>query len=181
MRLPTHLTRGFVASLLFPFAASVWAQDSVKIGIVDIQKAVRESEAGKKTWEKFRSELKEVEAELLKEKRKLEHLKSDLNKKAPLLRDEERRELEVELRRNYREYMYRLSDSKEDLRQSEAEIKARILKGLRKVVAQYGKKKDLTLILERPQVLYRDESIDITDGVIELWNARTREKASQTN
>lgn len=77
--------------------------------------------------------------------------------------------------------MYSLSDSKEDLRQSEAEMKARILKDLRKVISEHGKKKDLMLILERPQVLYRDESIDITDGVIELWNARTREKADQTN
>lgn len=47
---------------------------------------------------------------------------------------------------------------------------ADILKGLEKAVTEVGKKEKFTLILERSQVLYTDQGVDITDMVISRYD-----------
>jgi Skp family chaperone for outer membrane proteins len=59
------------------------------------------------------------------------------------------------------------------LRQKENEMTGLILRDLEKVVAEVGKNEKFTLILERSQVLYTDQGIDITTKVIDLFNSRT--------
>jgi Skp family chaperone for outer membrane proteins len=49
-----------------------------------------------------------------------------------------------------------------------------ILKDLEQVVAEVGKAEKFTLILERSQILYSDQGIDITSRVIESYNSRTK-------
>ena len=82
---------------------AVGAQERVKIGFIDIQRAISDSNAGKRAKERFQAQVKKAEAELLKEKTELERLKADLDKKGPLMKEEERRNLEADLQRRYRQ------------------------------------------------------------------------------
>ena len=68
---------------------AVEAQDRVKIGFIDIQRAISDSNAGKRAKERFQAQVKKAEAELLKEKTELERLKADLDKKGPLMKEED--------------------------------------------------------------------------------------------
>ena len=45
-----------------------WAQDRVKIGFIDIQRAISESQAGKRAKQNFQVEVKKAENDLLKAK-----------------------------------------------------------------------------------------------------------------
>jgi len=47
------------------------------------------------------------------------------------------------------------------------------LKDLEGVVAEIGKNEKFTFILEKSQLLYSDQAIDITTKVIELYNGRS--------
>jgi outer membrane protein len=165
-----------VALCLFLLAGTAWSQDRVKIGFIDVQRAISESQAGKRAKEKFQAQIKKAEGDLLKEKSELERLKADLDKKGPLLKDEERRNLEVELQRRYTNYQRGMTDQQQDLRQKESEMTADILKELEKIVNEVGKAEKFTLILERSQVLYSDQGIDITNRVIDAYNARNKPK-----
>lgn len=165
-----------VALCLFLSAGTAWSQDRVKIGFIDVQRAISESQAGKRAKEKFQAQIKKAEGDLLKEKSELERLKADLDKKGPLLKDEERRNLEVELQRRYTNYQRGMTDQQQDLRQKESEMTADILKELEKIVNEVGKAEKFTLILERSQVLYSDQGIDITNRVIDAYNARNKPK-----
>jgi outer membrane protein len=156
-----------------------WAEERVKIGFIDIQRAISESSAGQKARERFQVQIKKVEADLLKEKHELERLKSEMDKKGPLLKEEERRSMEMDLQRRYVGYQRTMQDSQQDLRQREGALTADILKDLEKVVNEVGKAEKFTLILERSQVLYSDQGIDITNKVLELYNIRTAGKAPQ--
>ena len=93
-----------VALCLFLSAETAWSQERVKIGFIDVQRAISESQAGKRAKEKFQAQIKKAEGDLLKEKSELERLKADLDKKGPLLKDEEKRNLEAELQRRYTNY-----------------------------------------------------------------------------
>lgn len=162
----------FAILLLLTFALPVSAQEKIKIGFVDIQRAISESQSGKKAKERFQTEIKKAEGDLIKEKQEIERLKSDMEKKGMLLKDEEKRNLEREYQRRFVSYQRSMRDVQEELRQKEGEMTAEILKELEKIVLEVGKNDKFTLILERSQVLYSDQGIDITNKVIELYNSR---------
>lgn len=153
-----------------------WAQDRVKIGFIDIQRAISESQAGKRAKQNFQVEVKKAENDLLKAKQELERLKSDLDKKGPLLKEEERRNLEADLQRRYVSYQRSMQDQQQSLRQKEGQMTSDILKDLEKIVDEVGKTEKFTLILERSQILYSDQGIDITNKVIEVYNSRSKSK-----
>ena len=174
------MKKWFAIFLLMLWAQPVVAQERVKIGFIDIQRAISESQSGKKAKEKFQTEVKKVEGDLLKEKQEMERLKSDIDKKGILLKEEDRRNLEKELQRRYVGYQRSMRDFQEELRQREGEMTAEILKELEKIVAEVGKSEKFTLILERSQVLYSDQGVDITNKVIDLYNNRTPGKTPKS-
>ena len=165
-----------VAIWFFLYTGVGWCQDKVKIGFIDVQRAISESQAGKRAKERFQTQVKKAEADLLREKTEIERLKSDLDKKGALLKEEEKRNLEADLQRRYVNYQRGMQDQQQELRQKEGEMTADILKELEKIVNEVGKAEKFTLILERSQILYSDQGIDITTRVIEAFNARSKSK-----
>ena len=153
---------------------AVGAQERVKIGFIDIQRAISDSNAGKRAKERFQAQVKKAEAELLKEKTELERLKADLDKKGPLMKEEERRNLEADLQRRFVNYQRTMTDQQQELRQKEGALTGDILKELEKIVNEIGKSDKFTLILERNQILYSDQGIDVTNKVIEVFNNRNK-------
>jgi outer membrane protein len=170
--------KAIVGCFLLLVVSFAWGQEKIKIGYIDLQRAISESEAGKKAKDNFQSEVKRVESDLLKEKQEIERIKGELDKKGALLREEERSNLEREFQRRYNGYQRTMRDSQEELRQREGELTTRILKDLQAVVAEVGKSEKFTLIMERSQMLYSDQAIDITSRVLEIYNGRTGGKAT---
>jgi outer membrane protein len=142
------------------------AQDRVKIGFIDVQRAINESESGKRARDRFQSQIKKAESDLLKEKQELERLKSEFDKKSPLLKDDERRNSEADLQRRAVNYQRAMGDQQQELRKKEGEMTADVLKELEKIVTEVGKADKFTIILERSQILYSDQATDITNKVI---------------
>ena len=161
---------------LMLFSTLAVAQDRVKIGFIDVQRAISESESGKRARGRFQAQVKKAETDLLKEKQELERLKSEFDKKSPLLRDDERRNLEVDLQKRAVNYQRAMGDLQQELRLKEGEMTGDILKDLEKIVTEVGKAEKFTLILERSQILYSDQAIDITNKVIEVFNSRSKSK-----
>lgn len=163
-----------IVSAIFLFlllAVPVRSQEGVKIGFVDLDRALNESKAGRSALEKLQAKVKETESSLLKEKRNLERLRREIDKKGILLKEAERRNLEKEFQKRVRNYQRGMRDSQEELNQRKNELMADILKELEKVVTEIGKKEKFTLILERNQVLYTDQVVDITDSVIKRYDS----------
>jgi len=161
---------------LFIFTGIGWSQERVKIGFIDVQRAITESQVGKRAKERFQAQVKKAEGDLLREKQEIERLKADLDKKGPLLKDEEKRNLEADLQRRFVSYQRGMQDQQQELRQKEGEMTGDILKELEKIVNEVGKAEKFTLILERSQILYSDQGIDITNRVIEAFNSRSKTK-----
>ena len=162
-----------VSMLVLSFSAS-HAQERLKIGFVDIQRVISESQAGKRARERFQSQVKKAEADVIKERQDLERMKSELEKKGPLLRDEERRNLEADLQKRSVNLQRTMTDHQQELQAKNNQIMSEILKELEKIVNEVGKAEKFTLILERSQILYSDQGIDITNKVIETYNSRIK-------
>ena len=163
-----------VVLLLALSASFAQAQERLKIGFIDVQRVIAESNAGKRDKERFQAQIKKVEADLLKERQELERLKADIEKKGPLLKEEERRNLETDFQKRSVNLQRSMGDYQEELRQRESAMMADILKELEGVVSDYGKAEKFTLILERSQILYSDQGTDVTNKVIESYNSRVK-------
>jgi outer membrane protein len=150
------------------------AQERIKIGFIDIQRIIAESQAGKKAKDRFQAQVKKAEADVQKERQDLERLKGDLDKKGPLLKEEERRNLEADFQKRSVSLQRTMGDYQQDLQRKNNEMMAEILKELEQVVTEIGKAEKFTLILERSQILYSDQATDITSRVIEVYNSRVK-------
>ena len=151
-----------------------FAQERIKIGYIDIQRVIGESQAGKRARDRFQAQVKKAEADIIKERQDIERLKSDLEKKGPLLKEEERRNLELDLQKRSVNLQRSMSDYQQDLQVKNNEMMSEILKELEKIVNEVGKAEKFTMILERSQILYSDQGIDITSKVIETYNSRAK-------
>ena len=163
-----------VAGMLVLSCTVALAQERIKIGFIDVQRIISESQAGKKAKDRFQAQVKKAEADVQKERQDLERLKNDLDKKGPLLKDEERRNLEADLQKRSVILQRTLGDYQQDLQRKNNEMMAEILKELEQVVTEVGKADKFTLILERSQILYSDQAIDITNKVIDAYNTRMK-------
>jgi len=150
------------------------AQEGIKIGFIDIQRVISESQPGKRAKERFQAQVKKAEADVVKERQDLERLRADMEKKGPLMKDEERRNLESDYQRRSVNLQRAMSDYQQELQQKNNEMMSDILKELEQIVTEVGKADKFTLILERSQILYSDQGIDITNKVIETYNSRKK-------
>lgn len=157
-----------VISLLM--AGQAWAQS--KIGYVDLQRALNESDAGKKAKEEFKQELDKLQAKLKTQREKIDELKDQIDKKAMVLKDEERQNLEDDYQKKMRDFERAYKDSQSDLQAKDNELTSRILKQLQVVIQKLGARENYLLILEDSSnvMLYGAKSADLTDEVIKEYN-----------
>lgn len=164
------------AAVLALTGAAVQAEE--KIGYVDLQRALNESDPGRKAKEEFKVEVDKLQAKLKKQKDDIDGLKDQLEKKALVMKDEERSNAEEDYRRKLRDFERNYKDSQADLQRKDGELTGAIIKELQDVIREYGEKEGFTVILEASNsaVLYGAKNADLTDSIIQQYNGRSRKK-----
>jgi len=149
------------------------AQTTPKIGYVDLQRALNESDTGKKAKEEFKVQVDKLQASLKKQKDEIDGLKDQLDKKSMVMKEEERANLEDDYRRKMRDFERNYKDSQADLQQKDNELTGGIIKELQEIIRDYGERENYTLILESTNsaVLYGAKGADLTDEVIRQYNS----------
>jgi len=167
-----HVAATLVLSALLGLAAP--ASADMKVGIVDLQRALNESAAGKKAKDQFKAEFDKTQNSLKAEKDRLDKMKDDLDKQSVVLKADERKAKAEEFDRRQRDLRRKLEDSDAELRKKDQELTTDILKDLALVIQEIGQRDNYTVILENSSssVLYGAKSIDMTDEVIRTFDAR---------
>ncbi len=157
-----------LAFLLVPLAARA----ELKVGVVDLQRALNQSERGKKAKAELRAEFEKKTKEIAAKKAELEALRRELQKKASLLSPKAKKAKEEEYRSKLRELKFAIEDAKTELATKENEMSSQILKDLVKTVREKAKREGYSLVLEvNGGVIYSAPSLDITNSVIRVFNA----------
>ena len=165
---------GTLLGLLFPALALAQEGPLLKIGYVDLQRALTQSEAGEKAKAVFKAEVDKMEASLQKRKGEVEKLKEELEKKGLLLNEEEREGLGRDYRQKLRDFESLYKASQEELKIKDRNLTARLLEELYQIVQEIGEKGGYTLILEgnNTVVIYGAKAIDLTEEVIKTYNQK---------
>ena len=150
-----------------------WAQSTPKIGYVDLQRALNESEAGKKAKEEFKVQVDKLQAQLKKQKDEIEGLKEQLDKKSLVMKEDERGSLEEDYRKKLRDFERNYKDSQADLQKKDNELTGVIIRELQEVIRAYGERENYTAILEASSnaMLYGAKSADLTDAIMQQYNS----------
>jgi len=151
--------------------------EEMKIATVDLQRALNECESGKTAKENFKGQVDKLQADLNKQKSEIEKIKDEVEKKGMVLKDEERKNIERDYQKRLRDFQRTYKDSQAELQQRDNELTSEILRDLQEVIAEYGAKQNYTLILEASNtgaVLYNSRAIDITDPIIQEYNAKRK-------
>ncbi len=162
-----------ILSFLLFTSAAVAAE--MKIGYVDLQKALNMSSSGKAAKEKMKAKFKDYDADVQKKQDELKKLKDDLEKQAMLLSAEARAAKERDYQQKVKDYQRMTKDIQEELQQADQDYTRKILEEIFKVVQSLGKQEGYTLVLEKTEssILYASDAIDLTDRVIQTYDKQT--------
>ncbi len=146
--------------------------ENLKVGSVDLVKALNESDAGKKAKTDLEFLIKTKQSSLDEKGKNIEKLKSELDKQSSVLSADARKSKEEELERMIREYQRLVTDSQNEVKKKEGEITGDILKELRGIIEKIGNEEGYTIIIEGGEglLLYAKKEIDLTEAVIKKHN-----------
>ena len=160
-------------SLLLSAATNLFAAEAaVRMGLIDLKKAVNESEQGKKAKIELETMTKDKQKALDEKGKALEKLKSDIEHQGTVMSAEARKNKEDELERLARDYQRALADSQNEVRKKEGELTGQIVKDLREIINTVAHEQKYDLILDNNPalIIFADKGFDITETVIKKFD-----------
>jgi outer membrane protein len=175
MRIPKF---GFAISILFffYFCSFSFAADVAKIGVLDLQKILETSEAGKSIQNELKTQKDKMEADLKQKGAEIETIGKRLEREAMVMSKDMREEKEREQRIKINDFKTLQKKYRSELQKLEAQLMNDLQDDLKTLVETIGKKEGYLMIINKLGVLYAPTSIDITDSVIQQLNALTAKK-----
>jgi outer membrane protein len=165
------MRRLLIAFALLLSARSALAQ-GMKIGYVDVQRAVQEVEEGKAARARLKTELDSRRAQLDKKRADLEKMKTDYDKQAPVLSDEAKKTKQAELQKAFVDAQSSAQEMQDELSGKEQEAMGTISKRLLQVVAEVSEKENFSFVLDKAALLYAPAASDVTNEVVRRYNER---------
>jgi outer membrane protein len=147
-----------------------WAAEETKIGVVNLERAMNESQRGLKAKKEMDALKAEKEKGIEKKKEEIKKIESDLEKQGKVLSDEKRREKESKLQKEYKDLERMAADARDELQRKKAEMANRLLTDLLDIIRKVGEEEKYLLILEQQSVLYTPKAVDLSDKVIKKYN-----------
>ena len=163
--------RRLLLALPLVLAVPVRAQ-AMKIGYVDVQRAIQEVEEGKAARARLQDELKQKRGDLERKRAELEKLKADYDKQAPVLSEDAKRKKQEELQKAFVDAQQGASQMQEELTGKEQEAMQNISKRLIQVVAEVSDKENFTFVIDKAALLYAPAASDVTNEVVRRYNER---------
>lgn len=156
--------------LVFGCVSLASAADVAKIGVVDFQRFLQSSEAGKTAQAKFKKQGTEMEKNLKEKEAEIKDLRERLERESMVMSKEMREQKE-------REYRIKINDFKTlekkflgELKRLENDLLNSIREDLQALIEDAGKKGGYLIIIDKAVAHYYPSSIDITDDLIQKYN-----------
>lgn len=166
----------FLLILIGGFISERVYSAEIKIGSVDIQKAINECNAGRDAKKALTQEIDKFQRLIAERQKELQEAKESLEKQNLMLTPESREMKEKELQGKFREFQRWGEDKQNEINQRRMAMEKTISTGLQMVIQKIGNDEGYTLILEKNEtiVLFASHSLDMTDRVIKAYDAQKK-------
>ena len=165
----------FLASCILHLASSVSLAESLKIGYVDLQRALNQSSTGKTALEKLKKDIEKENVILKEREEEIKKLEEELSKQGFMMKESERERKTEEYRRRGRDFDRYKEDTRRDIMMKEREMTARIVSELIKLAQKIGQEEGFTVILEKGEIVhFASDNIDLTDKLIKRYDEQKK-------
>jgi outer membrane protein len=165
------MTLAAAALALGVMASSGEASAETKIAVVDVQRAVMQTEDGiraqatlKKLFDRRQQELDAKQAELQRARDDIEKQSRVLSKEALTKRMEDWQRRMIELQTVYVDY-------NKELQKKQGELTGPIIKKMFGVISRIAKKSGFEIIIDKQAAPYARADLDLTEQVIQMYNS----------
>jgi outer membrane protein len=155
-------------------AAQAQALD-YKIGVVDPERVIEESPQYEAARQALQEEVADRERALREQQAKLDELKKNLERDAPLMSEEELARLQNDIRNRDRKVKYAKAEFQDDFALRQNELRTRLIAQVREVVQELAKEQKIDLIVSEG-VVYFSERVDMSAQVIERLQSKAKRK-----
>lgn len=138
------------------------AVPTAKIGVIDIERTLYDTPAGKRANEAFEKTRKDKQVELDKRQAELKKLDADLGKQASVLKPEVLAQRRGELEKKFVELQQLYVKLERDLAGERTKLVQELLKKANPLVQEIAKAEGVTLIVDQNAVVWSDPSVDLT-------------------
>jgi len=139
---------------------------SVKVGVLDLERALASSPAGKEAAAKLEKLNKEKQAELDKEKKALFKYKSELEKQATVLKEETLAKKQAELQQKLVDLNDTYLRLEKELAAEQSKLVQEALKTASPFVEKLATDEGVDLIVDINAVVWSSKTVDLTDALI---------------
>lgn len=159
---------------LLLLSSSAYAQQ--KIAIVSINRALNQSEAGKKSMNTIKNDINAKKKKLDAMKANLKKMRDEIEKQKNILSKEALQTKMSEIQTKFMELQQKAQQYDQELKQKEAEAVQKISTELSEMALSMAKKEKYDLLLENSQgqVMYAPNAKDLTDDLIKAYNRKRR-------
>ncbi len=144
-----------------------------KIGVIDAQRILDNTNAGKKAKDNLVSFSKNRQALMEFEEKELRRMEEDLVKQAGILSPAAKREREEQFRRRVQDYQQKAAELNREVQEKQKDVLEGFRDKVEVVVGKVAKRLGLQIIVDRSKggpTIYHEESLDISGQVIEEFN-----------
>jgi len=159
-----------LATVLFLFGQVAHAHAATAIAVVDSRRVIAESNEAKKLMSDIEKMKKEMQDKLQGIEKKLTDKKEELDRKQTVLSESQFLDEQSKLKSEVRDFRSKGQSMEEELNKEFMLRRREIIRILQQVVTELAKERGYDVVLDAGQLLYANDSVDVTDEVMKRVN-----------
>jgi outer membrane protein len=153
-------------------ASSSAAQQGVKIGVVDVQQVLNQSQRGLALKQKMEQEVAGRNKDLEARQQEVVKLQAEFEKQAPVLSEQAKREKSESIQKKVRDVRRMAEDAGRDFEKRLRETEMETTREIFTVIQEYGKDQGYSLIFERNSIVYSSTAVDLTAEIVKRFDTK---------
>ncbi len=180
MRMVKTVVAGLLLLLLAGGGPAMGA-DVAKIGVINFQRVLEASSAGKASQVEISEQGKKMEADLKLRQSELQELQKQMERERLVMSREMRDEKERDFRIRVNDFKSLEKKYKQELGELNKKLVKRLQDDVFDLVEELGRKEGFLLIVEKLEggVIYSPKTNDVTDKIIQMYNERFAQKGAK--
>lgn len=153
--------------------ASSGAKLESKVGVINAQRLLNETSAGKRAKDILASFSKNRQALMESEERDLRRMEEDFARQASILSPTAKREREEQFRRRMQEYQQKAAELNREVQEKQKDVLEGFRDKVEAVVAKVAKGLGVQVVVDKSKggaTIYHEDGLDISNQVIEAFN-----------
>lgn len=169
----SSITKILLVLCVAGLVSSGYAQQPMKIGVVNSQVVLEKSQEGKRVTSQLEAKNKTLQEDLARLDDKIRDLETRLNTQRLTLSQEALSNLMADLDKQRTERTRFVEDSRRELNDLQLRLFNRLQNELRPIITEIGKEKNLDLIFDigGSGIIYFNPSVELTEEVIQKYDA----------